>query len=287
MNIELDKTKDELATATSQLKLEQDLNARIREQLASIGDDKERNASENKALKTNLNELVAKYEEVCFQLERSDEALKKWKMDAEILGEKLRAGTERAENIEKEKKKWAERARQAEEDQTRIEAELHDARNDLTSLRRELLESERLRTDLEAKIENLIARADAAENKKSILENQLDSQREEFLREMSLATERVEIITEDLNHTRYLAACLTLRLLSSHTELICFKIPGENLKRPSRSWNEPKLTCTQPRKCTWKLSIWLNPRKLSLRIFRIIWKNFGTRRHLLKSWKRT
>ena len=56
---ELEKVRDELSSATGQLKSEQDLNNRIREQLAFVGQDKEKNASENKSLKTQQNELVS------------------------------------------------------------------------------------------------------------------------------------------------------------------------------------------------------------------------------------
>jgi chromosome segregation ATPase len=146
---------------------------------------------------------MSKYEDLTFQFERSEDSLKKWKMDAEILSEKLRSSMERAESAEKEKKKWGEKARQLESGKAQLEADLADARNDLASLRREMLESERVRTDLEAKIEKVIAQADGAENRKSVLESQLDSNREEYLREMNLLSERIDILTEELNQTRY------------------------------------------------------------------------------------
>ncbi len=91
----LDTTKDELNARLSALKLEQDLTTKLREQLNSLGEDRERSGAENKALKTSLNELSSKFEDVSFALEKSEEGLKKWKMDAEILAEKLRGSIER------------------------------------------------------------------------------------------------------------------------------------------------------------------------------------------------
>jgi len=203
LTLELDKTKDELNSRLSQLKLEQELSLKLREQLASLGDEKEKNTVESKSLKTSLNEVTSKYEDLSFQFERSEDSLKKWKMDAEILTEKLRSATERSEGLEKEKKKWIEKSRQLEDLKQQLESELTDARNDLATLRREMLESERIRTDLEAKIEREVARGDGADNRRAILESQLESQRDEYLREMGIITERTEVLTEELNQARY------------------------------------------------------------------------------------
>jgi len=145
---------------------------------------------------------VSKYEDLSFQFERSEDSLKKWKMDAEILAEKFRASNERIETLEKDKKKHSDRARQLETAKSQAETDLVDARNDLTSLRREMLDSERIRTDLEARIEKLVAQADGAESKKHYLETQLDANREEYLREMNLMSERIDMLTEELNQTR-------------------------------------------------------------------------------------
>lgn len=202
LTTELEKTKDELSSRVSQLKIEQDVSVKLREQLGTLGDEKERNTVENKSLKTALNEITSKYEDLAFQFERSEDSLKKWKMDAEILAEKLRGATERSETLEKEKKKWVEKCRSLEDGLSQFQAELTDARNDLASLRREMLESERLRTDLEAKIEREVARADAAENRRSLLETQIESQRDEYIREMGLITERAEVLNEELGQTR-------------------------------------------------------------------------------------
>jgi chromosome segregation ATPase len=183
--------------------MEQELSLKLREQLSSLGDEKEKNSFESKSLKTSLNEITSRYEDLSFQFERSEESLKKWKMDAEILTEKLRSATERSEGLEKEKKKWMDKSRQLDDLKEQLESELTDARNDLATLRREMLESERIRTDLEAKIEREVARGDGAENRRSILESQLESQRDEYLREMGIITERTEVLTEELNQARY------------------------------------------------------------------------------------
>jgi hypothetical protein len=58
LTLELDKIRDELTGVVSQLKMEKDMNTRMREQLTSTSEDKERNSSENKTLKTQVNELV-------------------------------------------------------------------------------------------------------------------------------------------------------------------------------------------------------------------------------------
>lgn len=58
LTAELEKVRDELALALSKLKLENDLNGKIRDQLIAVNEDKERNASENKTLKNQVNELV-------------------------------------------------------------------------------------------------------------------------------------------------------------------------------------------------------------------------------------
>ena len=134
-------------------------------------------------------------------------------MDAEILAEKLRSSAERTESLEKEKKKWADKARQLEAGKAQFEADITDARNDLATLRRELLDSERIRTDFEAKVERLISQADAAENKKSMLETQVESNREEYLREMNLMSERIEMLTEELNQTRLALVILIQSIL--------------------------------------------------------------------------
>jgi len=182
--------------------MEQEMNMKIQDQLNSLGDDKEKNSAENKALKNQLNELTTKYDDVTFQFERSEDSLRKWKMDAEILAEKLRSAGDRCDGLEKDKRKWMEKVKELEDSKTTLEAELQDSRNDLASLRREILESERLRTDLEAKIEREIARADSAENKCNIIESQFDSQRDEFQKEINLASERADILSDELNETR-------------------------------------------------------------------------------------
>lgn len=123
-------------------------------------------------------------------------------MDAEILAEKLKSATERNEAMDKEKRKWQEKTRELEECKKQVEAELADARNDLGSLRRETLEAERTRTDLESKLEKLTAHADGIENRKNVLENELESQREEHLKEINLMSERIYVLTEELNQTR-------------------------------------------------------------------------------------
>lgn len=202
MNSELDRIRAEHLRLTSQLKIEQELSLKIREQLATTSDDKEKNAAENKILRSSINELTSKYEDLSFQLERSEDALKKWKMDAEILNEKLRSSCDKSETTEKEKKKWQEKARHLEEGKNQFETDLVDARNDLASLRREMLDLERVKTDLETRLEKETARGDSAENRRAVLESQLDSQREEFLREMNLLNERVEAMNEDLGQTR-------------------------------------------------------------------------------------
>lgn len=202
LNVELDRIRAEHSRLASQLKIEQEMSLKIREQLATTTEDKERNAVENKALRSSIADLTSKYEDITFQLERSEDALKKWKMDAEILNEKLRSSTDKSEGTDKEKKKWQEKARQLEETKGQLETDLVDARNDLASLRREMLDLERLKTDLETRLEKEASRGDSAENRRSVLESQLDSQREEFLREMNLLTERVEALNEDLGQTR-------------------------------------------------------------------------------------
>jgi len=143
-----------------------------------------------------------KYEDLLFQFERSEDSLKKWKMDAEILAEKLKSSSERNESTDKEKRKWQEKAKQLEETKKQVEADLTDARNDLGSLRRETLEGERIRTDMESKLEKLVAQADGVENRKNVLENQLESQREEYLRELTLMGERIDMLTEELTQNR-------------------------------------------------------------------------------------
>ncbi|XP_021966224.1 rootletin isoform X2 [Folsomia candida] len=199
---ELDKTRDELNVRLTALKLEQDLTSKLREQLSNLGEDKERNTLENKTLKNSLNEVTSKYEDLSFQFERSEDSLKKWKMDAEILSEKLRSSTDRSDLVEKEKRKWVEKSRSLEDAKVSLETELTDARNDLAALRREILESERIRTDLEAKIEREVIRGDGADNRRAVLESQLESQRDEYLREMGILSERIEVLTEELNQAR-------------------------------------------------------------------------------------
>lgn len=184
------------------MKLEQDLTSKLREQLSNLGEDKERNTLENKTLKNSLNEVTSKYEDLSFQFERSEDSLKKWKMDAEILSEKLRSSTDRSDLVEKEKRKWVEKSRSLEDAKVSLETELTDARNDLAALRREILESERIRTDLEAKIEREVIRGDGADNRRAVLESQLESQRDEYLREMGILSERIEVLTEELNQAR-------------------------------------------------------------------------------------
>jgi len=58
LTLELDKIRDDLTSVLSQLKLEKDLNTRMREQLTSTNEDKEKNSSENKTLKSQINEYV-------------------------------------------------------------------------------------------------------------------------------------------------------------------------------------------------------------------------------------
>jgi hypothetical protein len=106
------------------------------------------------------------------------------------------------DNLEKEKRKWVEKARGLDDTKTVLEAELTDARNDLAILRREILESERIRTDLEARLEREVIRADGADNRRSVLESQLESQRDEYCREMGIISERVDGLTEELNQAR-------------------------------------------------------------------------------------
>lgn len=202
LNAELDRIRAEHSRVASQLKIEQEMSIKIREQLAATTEEKERNGAENKALRSSISELTSKYEDLAFQLERSEDSLKKWKMDAEILTEKLRSSTDKSEGTDKEKKKWQEKARTLEETKGQLESDLVDARNDLASLRREMLDLERVKTDLETRLDKETARGDSAENRRSILESQLDSQREEFLREMNMLTERVEALNEELGQTR-------------------------------------------------------------------------------------
>jgi len=58
LTTELDRVRDELSLVLSKLKLEGDLNSKIRDQLSTVTEDKERNSTENKTLKNHVNELV-------------------------------------------------------------------------------------------------------------------------------------------------------------------------------------------------------------------------------------
>lgn len=199
---ELDKTRDELASRLSALKLEQDLTTKLRDQLTTTTDDKEKNGVEAKGLKNALNDFTTKYDDLTYAFERGEEALSKWREEAESLGAKLVTVTEKVESLEKEKRKWMERSRGLEDVKGALESELTDARNDLASLRREILESERIRVDLESKVEREVVRGDAADNRRSVLESQLEVQREEYLREMTLLGERAQGLVEQLNQAR-------------------------------------------------------------------------------------